>query len=123
MTKRNIVHIEIPTKNGKESGEFYEKLFGWHIERDEQMDYTMWDPHEGPGGGFSPVGENVKPGDVLIYVDSEDIETDLKRVAELGGTVLQEKMEIPTIGWFGIFKDPTGNMIALYTSMNSEYNQ
>jgi predicted enzyme related to lactoylglutathione lyase len=123
MTKRNIVHIEIPTKNGKESGEFYEKLFGWHIERDEQMDYTMWDPHEGPGGGFSPVGENVKPGDVLIYVNSEDIETDLKRVAELGGTVLQEKMEIPTIGWFGIFKDPTGNMIALYTSMNSEYNQ
>jgi predicted enzyme related to lactoylglutathione lyase len=123
MTKRNIVHIEIPTKNGKESGEFYEKLFGWHIERDEQMDYTMWDPHEGPGGGFSPVGENVKPGDVLIYVDSEDIETDLKRAADLGGTVLQEKMEIPTIGWFGIFKDPTGNMIALYTSMNSEYNQ
>jgi uncharacterized protein len=123
MTKRNIVHIEIPTKNGKASGEFYEKLFGWHIERDEQMDYTMWDPHEGPGGGFSPVGENVKPGDVLIYVNSEDIETDLKRVAELGGTVLQEKMEIPTIGWFGIFKDPTGNMIALYTSMNSEFSQ
>ena len=123
MTKRNIVHIEIPTKNGKESGEFFEKLFGWHIEHDEQMDYTMWDPHEGPGGGFSPVGENVKPGDVLIYVNSEDIEADLKKVAELGGTVLQEKMEIPTIGWFGIFKDPTGNMIALYTSMNPEYNQ
>ena len=123
MTKRNIVHIEIPTKNGKESGEFFEKLFGWHIERDEQMDYTMWDPHEGPGGGFSPVGENVKPGDVLIYVNSEDIETDLKKAAELGGDIMQEKMEIPTIGWFGIFKDPTGNMIALYTSMNPEYNQ
>jgi predicted enzyme related to lactoylglutathione lyase len=122
MTKRNIVHIEIPTKNGKESGEFYEKLFGWHIEHDAQMDYTMWDPHEGPGGGFSPVGENVKPGDVLVYVNSEDIEADLKKVTELGGTILQEKMEIPTIGWFGIFKDPTGNMIALYTSMNSEFN-
>ena len=123
MTKRNIVHIEIPTKNGKESGEFYEKLFGWHIERDEQMDYTMWDPHEGPGGGFSPLGENVKPGDVLIYVNSEDIEADLKEVVELGGVVIQEKMEIPTIGWFGIFKDLTGNQIALYTSMDSGFNQ
>ena len=123
MTKRNIVHIEIPTSDSKASAKFYQELFGWHIERDEQMDYTMWDPHEGPGGGFSPVGENVKPGDVLIYVNSEDIEADLKRAAELGGTILQEKMEIPTIGWFGIFKDPTGNMIALYTSMDPEYNQ
>jgi predicted enzyme related to lactoylglutathione lyase len=123
MTKRNIVHIEIPTNNSKTSADFYQKLFGWHIERDEQMDYTMWDPHEGPGGGFSPVGENVNPGDVLIYVNSEDIEADLKKVVELGGTVVQEKMEIPTIGWFGVFKDPTGNTIALYTSMNPEYNQ
>ena len=123
MTKRNIVHIEIPTKNGKESGDFYEKLFGWHIERDEQMDYTMWDPHEGPGGGFSPVGENVKPGDVLIYVNSEDIESDLKKATELGGSVVQEKMEIPETGWFGMFTDPTGNTIALYTSMNQEFNQ
>ena len=123
MSKRNIVHIEIPTQNGKASGEFYEKLFGWHIERDEQMDYTMWDPHEGPGGGFSNIDENVKPGDVHIYVNSEDIEADLKKVAELGGTVLQEKMEIPETGWFGMFKDPTGNTIALYTSMNSEFNQ
>ena len=123
MSKRNIVHIEIPTQNGKASGEFYEKLFGWHIERDEQMDYTMWDPHEGPGGGFSPLDENVKPGDVLIYVNSEDIEADLKKVVELGGVVIQEKMEIPTIGWFGIFKDLTGNQIALYTSMDSGFDQ
>jgi uncharacterized protein len=123
MTKRNIVHVEIPTKNGKESGEFYEKLFGWHIEHDEQMDYTMWDPHEGPGGGFSQVDENTKPGDVLIYVNSEDIEADLKQAASLGATIVMEKSEIPTIGWWGIFQDPTGNNIALYTSMNPEFNE
>ena len=123
MTKRNIVHIEIPTKDAKASAEFYQKLFGWHMETVEEMNYTMWDPHEGPGGGFSNIDENVKPGDVHIYVNSEDIEADLKKVAELGGTVVQEKMEIPETGWFGMFKDPTGNTIALYTSMNSEFNQ
>ena len=123
MTKRNIVHIEIPTENSKASGEFYEKLFGWHMEHVEEMDYTMWDPHEGPGGGFSQIDENVKPGDVIIYVNSEDIEADLKKVADLGGTILREKEEIPNTGWFGMFKDPTGNTIALYTSMNPEFNQ
>src|SRR5512145_3178882 len=121
MTKRNIVHIEIPTKNAKTSGEFYEKLFGWHITRDDQMDYTMWDPHEGPGGGFTPIENGRDSGDITIYVNSEDIEVDLKRAVELGGSLVQEKMEIPTVGWFGIFKDPSGSAIALYTSMNPDF--
>lgn len=123
MTKRNIVHIEIPTQNAKASGEFYEKLFGWQITRDEQMDYTMWEPQEGPGGGFNPLGDAVKIGDVLIYVDSDDIDADLKKVEALGGIIIRPKTEIPTIGWFGMFKDPTGNTIALYTSMEPEYNK
>lgn len=123
MTKRNIVHVEIPTHNGKESGEFYEKLFGWHIERDDQLDYTMFDPHEGPGGGFNPLSENVKAGEILIYVHSDDIEADLKRAEELGGMIVMPKGEIPNIGWYGMFRDPTGNTIGLYTSMNLEFNQ
>jgi len=123
MSKRNIVHIEIPTKDSKASAEFYQKLFGWHMEHVEEMDYTMWDPHEGPGGGFTHVDENSEPGSVLIYVNSEDIEADLKKATDLGATILQEKMEIPQTGWFGIFRDLTGNSIALYTSMDPEYNQ
>lgn len=118
MTKRNIVHIEIPAADAAQAGKFYQDLFGWKIETYAEMDYVMWEPAQGPGGGFSPLGETVKPGDVLVYVDSEDIEADLKRVEQLGGQVVAPKMEIPTVGWFGVFKDPTGNTIALYTSMN-----
>jgi uncharacterized protein len=118
MSKRNIVHIEIPASNAKESAAFYNQLFGWKMEVVEEMDYTMWEPEVEPGGGFSPLGEGVKPGDVLIFVDSADIEADLQRVKELGGTVVTPKMEIPGVGWFGIFKDPVGNKIALYTSKN-----
>jgi predicted enzyme related to lactoylglutathione lyase len=123
MNKRNIVHIEIPTRSGKESAEFYENLFGWHIEHDEEHDYTQFDPHDGPGGGFNPLSDNVKAGDVLIYVNSDDIEADLREAASLGGTIVMEKAEIPNIGWYGMFTDPTGNMIGLYTSMNPEFNR
>ncbi len=123
MSYRNIVHIEIPSNDDAKAAKFYQDLFGWKIEREEAMNYTMWEPAKGPGGGFSPVGDTVHPGDVLIYVDSADIEADLKQVEKLGGTVFTPKTEIPTIGWFGIFKDPTGNMIALYTSLNPDYNQ
>ena len=123
MSQRNIVHIEIPASSSAEAADFYKKLFGWKTVIDEKMNYTMWEPEVAPGGGFSPLGEDVKPGDVLIYVDSADIEADLQHVKELGGTVVSPKMEIPGVGWFAIFKDPTGNQIALYTSKNSEFNQ
>jgi len=123
MTKRNIVHIEIPAGDTAKAAQFYQALFGWKTTRDEAMNYAMWEPAEGPGGGFSPLGEQVKPGDVLIYIDSEDIEADLKEVVKLGGTVISPKSEITGVGWFGIFKDPTGNTIALYTSKNPDYNK
>jgi len=123
MTKRNIVHIEIPTRNSKESAEFYKKLFGWHTEHIPEMNYTLWDAHEGPGGGFSPIGDETKVGEILIHVNSEDIEADLKKARSLGATIQREKTEIPGIGWWGVFKDPTGNMIALYTDMNPGDNK
>jgi len=44
----------------------------------------------------------------------------LKLAESLGGKIVLPKSEIPNTGWFGIFEDPTGNQIALYTSMNPE---
>jgi uncharacterized protein len=123
MTKRNIVHIEIPADDAAKAGKFYQDLFGWKIETDLKMNYTMWEPLDGPGGGFSPLNESVKPGDVLVYVDSDDIESDLKKIKKLGGAVITEKTEILGIGWFALFKDPTGNTLSLYTSMNPDYNK
>ena len=29
MSKRNVVHIEIPAENSQAAGNFYEELFGW----------------------------------------------------------------------------------------------
>jgi predicted enzyme related to lactoylglutathione lyase len=118
MTKRNIVHIEISTRNAEETRKFYQKLFGWKITPIPEMNYTTWEADEGPGGGFSPVGEDTKSGDILIHVNSDDIEADLKKAVKLGATVVREKQEIPNIGWWGVFKDPTGNRIALYTDMH-----
>lgn len=123
MTKRNIVHVEISSRNFDESGKFYNELFGWKITPVPEMNYSLWEAGDGPGGGFNPLSEHTKAGEVLVYVDSDDIEADLKKARSLGATILQEKMEIPQTGWFGIFKDPTGNAIALYTSMNPKFNK
>jgi len=123
MSKRNVVHVEIPAANVQAAGKFYQELLGWKIQHDAQLNYSMWEAVDGSGGGFPQVSAESPAGQVLVYIDSDDIEADLKKVEKLGGTVLQPKMEIPGIGWFGVFKDPTGNTLALYTSMNPPSNQ
>jgi predicted enzyme related to lactoylglutathione lyase len=88
-----------------------------------EMNYTMWADGSGSGGGFNEVSVENPVGQVLVYIDSDDIEADLKKVEKLGGTIVQTKMEIPGTGWFGLFKDPTGNVLALYTSMDPAFNK
>ncbi len=120
MSKHAVVHIELSAKDPKAAGKFYSDLFGWKIEHDEKMDYTMFQPEEGPGGGFSPVGEQTNPGDVLLYVQCDDIDGTLAKAESLGGTTAMPKTEIPAIGWFGIFVDPTGNRVGVYTGMGAD---
>lgn len=116
MSKRSIVHFEIPAKDRAAAAQFYSDLFGWEFQHIPEMNYTTFETGN-VGGGYNPLGEQVKPGDVLVYIGSEDIEADLKRIGELGGKTLVPKTEIPTVGWFAIFADPTGNSLALYTPM------
>jgi hypothetical protein len=123
MSKRNVVHVEIPAVNVEAAGKFYQELFGWKTEHMPEMNYTMWADGSGSGGGFPAVSDENPAGQVLVYIDSDDIEVDLKKVEQLGGKVIHPKSEIPQMGWFGIFKDPTGNVLALYTSMNPQFNK
>ena len=124
MAKHSIVHVEIPASDPKEAAKFYSDLFGWNTEAAQTGagEYWMFRPDAQPGGGFNPVGEGgpwpVKPGDVFLYISTDDIDATLAKVESLGGRVLMSKTEIPNIGWFGIFTDPTGNQMALYTSMH-----
>ena len=115
MSKHPIVHIEIPSKDLKKNSQFYADLFGWEITPVPEFDYAMFNPGEGPGGGFPPVADFNKTDRLLVYVESDDIEADLKKIGSLGGKTVKPKTEIPGQGWFGLFQDPEGNTLALYT--------
>ena len=117
MAARPIVHVEFSTADPKVSGKFFAEMFGWKLTHSEEMNYTMFDTENGLGGGFPATDENSKPGDVLVYIDSKDIDADLARITAAGGQVLVPKMEIPNTGWFAIFADPVGTRAALYTGM------
>ncbi|MBI3162745.1 MAG: VOC family protein [Chloroflexi bacterium] len=120
MSKRNVVHVEIPAENVEGAGKFYQELLDWKIVPMPDMNYVMWEAADGTGGGFPQVSNEAPAGKVLIYIASDDIEADLKKAEKLGGRAIHPKTEIPNMGWFGMFQDPTGNVLGLYTSMNPE---
>lgn len=112
-----IVHIEFSTKDREESGKFYAELFGWKIEQMPEMNYAMFEAGDGPGGGLNPVQDDYPAGTVTVYVGTDDIEATLAKAEQLGGKTLVPKSEIPGQGWFGMFSDPTGNTIGLFTAL------
>lgn len=120
MSKRNVVHVEIPAADQPAAAKFYQELFGWKITAMPEANYTMWEAGDGSGGGFPSVSDESPAGQVTVYIDSSDIEADLKKVEKLGGKIVRPKTEIPGFGWYGIFQDPTGNALAVYTSMNPQ---
>jgi len=122
MSKRSVVHVEIPATNVEAAGKFYQELFGWKLQHVPEMNYTMWEAADGTGGGIPEVSADNPAGQVLVYIASDDIEADLKKVEKLGGRVLRQKAEVPGFGWMGVFQDPTGNVLAVYTSMNPANN-
>jgi hypothetical protein len=116
--KHAVVHLELSAQDPRAMARFYRELFGWRIDDSMGEDYLQFQPEENPGGGFAKVdGEIYQPGDVIPYIHADDIDASLRKVEALGGKTVLGKTEIPGVGWYAFFKDPTGNRIGLYTSM------
>lgn len=121
MPNHPIVHVEISANDREAAGKFFSELFGWTIRQMPEMDYATFDYGvKGVGGGLNPVREDNPPGTVVVYVDTDDIDASLAKAERLGGKIVTPKTEIPGMGWFGIFNDPTGNPIGLYTRMQTQ---
>lgn len=118
MGKHSIVWVEIPSADRKQSAEFYAGLFDWQIDNSmDDMRYTMFSADDGPGGGFPELADGFEAGDVMILVGTSDIDSSLARAEALGGKTVIPKTEIPGNGWYGVFEDPTGNNIGLFTGI------
>ena len=98
---------EIPSTDIEKSAKFYSELFGWKMEKSGDK-YYMFSVEGGLSGGIQQVEEPPGHG-IAVYVQVEDVPATLKRVEELGGTILHSKTEIGgDRGFWADFKDPGG---------------
>ena len=112
------VHFDITADDPERAVAFYEKAFGWKIDRWEgggPMDYwlvTTGESEPGINGGISRRDEGAAPATTnTIAVDNLD--DAMAAVKDAGGEVIQDRMPIPGVGWFSAFTDTEGNRFGL----------
>lgn len=107
-------HIEIPTTDSTKSKEFYSKVFRWKI-NESNPDYISYSTPDDESGGFTTSSKPVQDG-VVIYIDVEDIEKKLREIEGAGGKTVKGKTAIsPEFGFYGLFTDPCGNIMGLWS--------
>jgi hypothetical protein len=105
-----ILHIELAGRNGEVLEQFYGRLFGWAVERNEIGGSAYGWVSVGPAEGCT-VGIRHEPeghAEIVVYVGVRDVADAVARAVKLGATVRIP----PTKGGttrFAVLRDPEGN--------------
>jgi len=95
---------------------FYNKMFNWTL-HDMEMDqpYTMATINEQDAAGLmpNPPGYETMPAMWGAYITVDNIETSMKQAVELGGNVILEPRDIPTVGRICVLADPQGAVFTI----------
>jgi predicted enzyme related to lactoylglutathione lyase len=120
-----VVHFEMPAEDRNRMAAFYQKAFGWKVQMlgPEMGDYVLVTTAESdvkPGapagainGGFFPKKPDWPAQYPSVVIAVDDIKSAMQRVADAGGRVLGEPMQIPSVGQYVAFFDTEGNRASM----------
>ena len=124
---RKIVHFEIPADDEGRARTFYREVFGWQLQEMPELQYTIvmttpideqtqlpTEPGAINGGLMKRSADTPSP---VLTVDVESIDDSLKQIEAAGGSAVKGRTEIPGMGAFAYFKDPEGNVMGLWESV------
>jgi uncharacterized protein len=116
--------LELMTSDLKGAEAFYGQLFGWAFKDGpvDGMEYRMAAAGGQDVGGLMALPENLKqaPPSWGAYVTVDDVDETAKQAETLGGKVLMQPYDIPTVGRMTVIQDPQGAVISAITYTKCE---
>jgi predicted enzyme related to lactoylglutathione lyase len=113
-----VVHFEIPADDPERAVRFYEKVFGWKIEKwAGPIDYWLVTAGESDEPGINGAiheKKNFKTVVNTIAVDSIDERIEI--IEQAGGKVLIPKGAVPGLGYVAFAEDTEGNAFGMLQS-------
>lgn len=127
MKKMNpVVHFELPADDRKKLADFYSQAFGWETNflGEDMGNYVTVSTAETdqngmlkqPGainGGIYIKGQGTQSDCPSLVIAVDDIHEHIDIVKRYGGTILGEPVDIPGVGPFVSFRDPSGNVCSI----------
>ena len=114
-----FAHIELTTTDLGDAKKFYKKLFGWKLKDMPMGDggpaYTIIDAGKAPGGGMQAQPMPGAPVTWLPYVEVDSVKKSLAKAEKAGGKVMLPAMDIGEHGVIGIFSDPAGATLGVWS--------
>ncbi|TLP81775.1 VOC family protein [Maribacter sp. ACAM166] len=114
----SIIHFDISADDVLRAKTFYEKLFGWKIEKfpTGPREYYLIETlaktgKKSIGGGIAKREKTDQQITNFIEVDS--IDEAIAKVRELGGEIVEPKSAIPNGGYIAACKDTEGNTFGM----------
>jgi uncharacterized protein len=106
-----VVHFEVLGKDADALKRFYGETFEWQMDS-VMPTYAMVNTGEGIAGGVG-AGPEASDGHVTFYIQVDDLQAALDKVAANGGRTVQPPMDIPNGPSIALFADPEGHVIGL----------
>ncbi len=117
-----IVHFDLPAEDLERAASFYEKLFGWKFERMpgpfEYFGIATVDEQGKPSLGGGMGRKNEWDTGITNYIGVASVEESLKKLVDLGGKVIQPKMEVGEFGLLAVCLDTEGNKFGIWENKN-----
>jgi predicted enzyme related to lactoylglutathione lyase len=108
----DICHIEFEVLDLPRAQAFYAGMFGWQF-RQFMDTMVVFGDGEKHIGGLTKV-DSIAPGkSPSVWLEVASVEEALAKAKSLGGSVLGEKSEVPTVGFSGVVGDPDGNRVGV----------
>lgn len=114
----NFVHIDIAADDPERATRFYEKVFGWTIQKLEgPTPYWLVSTAAKPGeeGGIGAgVAKREEPWQTVTpTIDVSSVDEYAQKIEAEGGTIIVPKTLIPGVGYLLTFKDTENNVFAI----------
>jgi uncharacterized protein len=108
--------VDMGSTDLAKSREFYGALFGWNCPEGppEAGGYAVCDLGGKTVAGLGPQMNPAVPPSWMTYVNVDDVDASVAKVAPAGGTVLAPPMTVMEAGRMAIVADPLGAVIGMW---------
>ena len=121
-----VVHFEIPVDQVERAEKFYNKVFGWKLEKYPEMEYTIvrtvdvdekMMPKEAGviNGGMMKRNDKIK--NPVITINVKNIDDAMSKIKKSGGKIIMDKFKVGDMGISAYFQDTENNILGLWQNL------